>query len=380
MGRRFRVRLGELRDDAEVHPGLPRGMAPRPEAFLQPFVASLGPDAQRLNATGYVRGLVSDLGAKAAEALACLHDRERQGLQEFIGQADWDHRPLLSESSRQVGAELVEPDGVLVFGPPAFPKKGTESVGVQRQWCGRLGKLENCQVGIYLAPVTRREHALADVRPYLPGGWGTRTRRREAGVPAAIRSRTRHELALGMLDQSGPALPHAWVSGDGEMGRSSWFRGSCGRGAIATCWPCRRTPRSATWPRRTRRTPGAAARRPPLRAGGPVGHRRAGGGVAGGRGPGRGEGAGGGAGRPDAGAGPGRQPGVGGGRTVGGAPGAAGRRHPGARLPAVQRPAGAVAGGVRARVQGAAPGREDPSRLHLKEEVGRHPTDRLSST
>jgi SRSO17 transposase len=224
MERRFRVRLGELRDDAEVHPGLLRGMAPRLEAFLQPFVASLGSDAQRQNAIGYVRGLVSDLGAKTVEAIAYLHDRDRQGLQKFIGQAEWDHRPLVAALARQVGEQLGEPDGVLVFDPSAFPKKGTASVGVQRQWCGRLGKLENCQVGIYLAYVTRREHALTDVRLYLPKEWGTRTRRRETGVPRAIRFRTRHELALEMLDGTGPALPHGWVSGDDEMGRSSWFR------------------------------------------------------------------------------------------------------------------------------------------------------------
>src|SRR3954451_16889941 len=214
MERRFRVRLGELRDDAEVHSGLLRGLAPRLEAFLRPFVASLGSDAQRQNATGYVRGLVSDLGAKTVEAIAYLHDRDCQGLQKFIGQADWDHRPLLAELARQVGAELGEPDGVLVFDPSAFPKKGTASVGVQRQWCGRLGKIDNCQVGLYLAYASRREHALVDVRLYLPREWARdRRRRRKAGVPREARFRTRHQLALEMLDERGPLLPHAWVSG-----------------------------------------------------------------------------------------------------------------------------------------------------------------------
>src|SRR5205085_9158087 len=89
---------------------------------------------------------------------------------------------------------------------------------------GRLGKLEDCRGGIYLAYVSRREHALADVRLYLPKEWATRERRRKAGVPTAVRFRTRHELALEMLDGSGPRLPHGWVSGDDEMGRCSWFR------------------------------------------------------------------------------------------------------------------------------------------------------------
>src|SRR6476646_3936675 len=225
MERRFRARLDELLDDAEVHPSLLRGLAPRLGGFLRPFVESLGSDARRRNATGYVEGLLSDLGAKTAEAIAYLHDRDRQGLQKFIGQADWDHRPLVAELARQVGAELGQADGVLVFDPSAFPKKGTASVGVQRQWCGRLGKLENCQVGIYLGYVSRREHALVDFRLYLPKEWAQRKRRRQkAGVPSAARFRTRHELILEMLEERGPSLPHAWISGDDELGRSSWFR------------------------------------------------------------------------------------------------------------------------------------------------------------
>jgi SRSO17 transposase len=223
MERRFRVRLDELLDDAEVPPSLLRGMVPRLDAFLGPFVAALGSDAQRGNARHYVRGLVSNLDDKNVEAIAYLHDQERQGLQKFIGQAEWDYQPLLNELARQVGDELGEPDGVLVFDPSGFPKKGTASVGVARQWCGRLGKVDNCQVGVYLAYVSRREHALVDVRLYLPKEWTSR-RRKAAGVPREVRRRTRHELALEMLDGRGSVLPHAWVVGDDEMGRCSWFR------------------------------------------------------------------------------------------------------------------------------------------------------------
>ena len=225
MERRFQARLDDLRRDAQVPPGLLRGVAPRLDAFLRPFIASLARDETRDNAGRYVRGLLSNLGAKTAEAIAYLHDRDRQGIQKFVGQSGWDHRPLLAELARQVGAELGEPDAVLAFDPSAFPKRGDRSVGVARQWCGRLGKLENCQVGVYLAYVARRDHALVDTRLYLPREW-TRKKKRmsEAGVPPGTRFRTRHELALAMLDEHGPALPHGWVSGDDEMGRSSWFR------------------------------------------------------------------------------------------------------------------------------------------------------------
>ena len=225
MERRYRVRLEELLDDAVVGPSLLRGVLPRLQAFLQPFVAVLQTPEQQTHTKHYVQGLLSDLDGKDVESIAYLHDCERQGLQKFIGQAEWDHQPLLTELVRQVGTELGEADGVLVFDPSAFAKKGTESVGVQRQWCGRLGKLDNCQVGIYLGYVSRREHALVDFRLYLPKEWAHRKKRRQkAGVPEEIRFCTRHELALAMLDERGGSLPHAWISGDDELGRCSWFR------------------------------------------------------------------------------------------------------------------------------------------------------------
>jgi SRSO17 transposase len=114
---------------------------------------------------------------------------------------------------------------VLVCDPSAFPKKGTASVGVQRQWCGRLGKIDNCQVAVYLGYATRVEHALVDGRLYLPKEWAQDAKRRaQAGVPKEVRFRTRHELALQLLDDHGSHLPHAWVTGDDEMGRYGWFR------------------------------------------------------------------------------------------------------------------------------------------------------------
>src|SRR5258708_14820551 len=122
-------------------------------------------------------------------------------MQKLIGQAEWRRRPLLTELSRQVGAELGEADGVLVLDPSAFAKKGTASVGVQRQWCGRLGKLDNCQVGVYLGYVSRREHALIDLRLYLPQEWAhDPARRQQAGAPKAGRFPTPPHLGQHMLD------------------------------------------------------------------------------------------------------------------------------------------------------------------------------------
>ena len=189
-----------------------------------PFCASLGA-GERRRAAEYLTGLLSHLEHKTAEGIAYLLDQDRQPMQRFIGQADWDHRPLLAILAAQVGERLGEPDGVIVFDPSAFAKKGDKSVGVARQWCGRLGKVENCQVGVYMGYVSRIEHALVNFRLFLPEEWTKdRARCRAAGIPREVRVQTRHELALEMLAESGPVLPHAWVAGDDEMGRPEWFR------------------------------------------------------------------------------------------------------------------------------------------------------------
>jgi SRSO17 transposase len=103
-------------------------------------------------------------------------------------------------------------------------------VGVKRQWCGRLGKTDNCQVGIYMGYASRKDHALADERLYLPKDWAEDPARREnCGVPEEVKFRTRHELAVEMLKEKGEMLPHAWIAGDTEMGRSTRFRASLRR-------------------------------------------------------------------------------------------------------------------------------------------------------
>ena len=225
MERRYEARLEEMLEDAEVTPELLMDLLPRLETFVQPFAAALDVPAQRRHAAEYMAGLLSNLEHKTGEAIAYLHDQERQGIQKFIGHGPWDHRPLLATLVDQVGEQLGEPDAVIVFDPSGFPKKGAKSVGVARQWCGRLGKVDNCQVGIYMAYVSRKEHAIVNTRLYLPEEWAQdRGRRKEAGIPATIKFQTRHELALEMLKECGGRLPHAWVTGDDEMGRPSGFR------------------------------------------------------------------------------------------------------------------------------------------------------------
>jgi len=222
---RYRLRKQQLLNECEVPPEVFRGGLERLAEFARPFAECLVRREQKDHARTYLAGLVSDLGHKNAESIAYRHDQDRHGLQHFVGSSTWDHRPLIKELAEQVGRELGTPDGVIVFDPSGFAKKGDTSVGVQRQWLGRLGKVDNGQVGVYMAYASTREHALVDVRLYLPRAWAKdRARRKRCGVPKAARYRTRHELALEMLRETGPLLPHAWVTGDDEMGRSSRFR------------------------------------------------------------------------------------------------------------------------------------------------------------
>ncbi len=132
MERRFELRLEELLEGAVLDPQIPEGMLDRLERFVEPFAACLAGNEQRRHVWEYMGGLFSDVKRKNAETIAYFHDQERQALQKFIGQSPWDDRPLIGELARQIGVELGEPDGVLVFDPSAFKKQGKASVGVAR--------------------------------------------------------------------------------------------------------------------------------------------------------------------------------------------------------------------------------------------------------
>jgi SRSO17 transposase len=225
MERRFELRMDALLEECQVSPALFNGMTARLARFVEPFAACLGRVEQKEHALTYVSGLVSDLDRKNTESIAYRHDQDRLALQRFVGVSQWNHEPMLLELAKQVGNELGEPDAVIVFDPSAFAKKGSESVGVKRQWCGRHGKIENCQVGVYMGYVSSKEHALVDVRLYLPKDRANdRAHRAKCHIPKHVRYRTRHQLALEMLQQKRDLLPHAWIAGDDEMGRSGRFR------------------------------------------------------------------------------------------------------------------------------------------------------------
>jgi len=218
-------RQAELLRDCIVSPGVFASMVDRLCDFVVSYQHALESEAGKRHLHLYLVGLLSHLDRKNAETIAAFVDVERLVMQEFIGTAPWDHRPLITVLVEQVADRLGEPDGIIAFDPSSFPKRGTHSVGVKRQWCGHRGKVDNCQVGVFMGYVSHDDHALLDFRLSLPEDWAQDAQRREeCHVPPEVRYHTRHEQCLEMLDAWGEQVPHGWVTGDDELGRHTRFR------------------------------------------------------------------------------------------------------------------------------------------------------------
>ena len=193
--------------------------------FLQRYLPRFPHVEHRHNATLGVRGLISGLERKTCEPIAIEAGLPRKPIQFLVGAGKWDDEEVMSELRAHVWEELAEPNGVVAIDPSGFPKKGRESCGVDRQWCGRLGKLDNCQVGVFLAYAASGGYAPLDRRLYLPEDWAEdQVRREKCHVPPEITFQEKWRIALELLDRSLPGLPHGWIVADDEIGRASEFR------------------------------------------------------------------------------------------------------------------------------------------------------------
>jgi SRSO17 transposase len=175
----------------------------------------------RRRALAYLRGLLSPVERKNGWQLAeRAGEATPDGMQRLLATADWDADAVRDDLRAYVVEHLGDPAAVLVVDETGFLKKGAKSVGVQRQYSGTAGRIENCQVGVFLAYASPHGRAFLDRALYLPQGWvEDADRRREAGVPAAIHFQTKPELAHAMLDRAPTAgVPAAWVTGDEVYG------------------------------------------------------------------------------------------------------------------------------------------------------------------
>ena len=122
----------------------------------------------------YMVGQLSPLARKSIEPMALhIEGGTIRGMQRFISDVHWDEEQMRWNYHQLVAEEMGEPDGLLMFDETGFVKKGTASVGVARQYCGTLGKVENGQVGVFAAYASRQGYALVDKRLFLPEGWWT---------------------------------------------------------------------------------------------------------------------------------------------------------------------------------------------------------------
>src|SRR4029453_8487310 len=149
MEARYATRKQPLLAECQIAPAIFEQVLLRLTTFMAPFVETFCRPELDHHTHTYLCGLLSDVDRKTIASMAYRFGQDRLPLQRFIGWAPWEDRPLRQELTRPVAAHLGHPDGVLVFDPSGFPKSGTASVGVARQWCGRLRKGNHCQVSLF---------------------------------------------------------------------------------------------------------------------------------------------------------------------------------------------------------------------------------------
>src|SRR4051812_3475338 len=186
-------------------------------------------------ASVYLQGLLLDGERKSIEPLSrrvslpaglAIKDPD-QALQQFVNQSPWDEAPVLRRYRSLLAGTFASPEGIFLFDDVSFPKQGSHSVGVQRQYCGALGKKANCQVAVSAHYVSPQGHYPLDLRLYLPDSWlEDESRLDQAGVPRdQRRALTKPQIALELLDRArGEGLPGWAVVADAGYGVSPDFR------------------------------------------------------------------------------------------------------------------------------------------------------------
>lgn len=180
----------------------------------------------------YMCGQLSNLERKTMEplVLALLEADESliRTAQHYLGQATWAIAPLLAQGQDLVAEWLGDSDGVVIVDGSGFPKQGTHSAGVVRQYCGHLGKIANCQQGVFLLYASRRGHAFLDQRLYMPAVWFTaeyQARRQACQVPVDLAFHTEPELGAAMMAAliQRAVVPFRWVTCDARYGEIPTF-------------------------------------------------------------------------------------------------------------------------------------------------------------
>jgi SRSO17 transposase len=213
MARQFAARSANWQSDLQI------GFARIGQHF--------GRQAMRQRALDYVTGLLSPIERKTSWQLSEAVNRQTPySLQHLLDRARWDADAVRDDLRTYVIEHLGEPDAVLVVDETGFLKKGRHSVGVQRQYSGTAGRIENCQIGVFLAYASQRGRVLMDRELYLPKEWaGDTVRRAAAKVPETVEFATKPQLAQRMIERAVAAqVPFAWITGDAVYGDNRSLR------------------------------------------------------------------------------------------------------------------------------------------------------------
>ena len=201
------------------------------QEFHAYFAGLFGRRETRERSGHYLQALLVQSGERRnAENLSETVPESARGMQRFLTDSPWDDDAVIGRLQEYLGPKLDHPGAVWVLDGSDFPKQGRKSAGVARQYCGRLGKVANCQAGMFLAYVSPLGRALVDKRLYLPESWTSdEDRCAAAGIPVERRSyRSKTELALEMLERAVELghLKARWVAADDAFGMSPSFRES----------------------------------------------------------------------------------------------------------------------------------------------------------
>jgi SRSO17 transposase len=180
-----------------------RQLGPKLDRFLQRFDDCFARKDTRAHLGIYVRGQLSDLPEKSVEPIALDAGVAPRTLQEFLSQLKWNEDRMRDRLQQLVMAEQAGPNSVGIFDETSDAKKGDKTPGVQKQWCGRLGKTENCMVTVHLGYAQENFHCLLDGELFLPESWDQdRDRCREAGIPDEVVYRPKWRIALELYDRA----------------------------------------------------------------------------------------------------------------------------------------------------------------------------------
>src|SRR3954471_6403934 len=204
-----------------------RRLEPKLAQFLGHFDNCFDRKDTRSHLGVYVRGQLSDLPQKSVEPIALEADVAPRTLQEFLSQLKWPEDQLRDRLQRLVASEHPGPHTIGLIDETSDPKKGDKTPGVQKQWCGRLGKTENCIVTVHLGLARDDFHCLLDSELFLPESWDAdRERCREAGIPDTMTYRPQWKIALELYDRTvGNGVRFDWLTFDeGYGGKPEFLR------------------------------------------------------------------------------------------------------------------------------------------------------------